>query len=82
MKGLSSDFKQFLLVKNNLLTSVNNETDNADATDDADNAGNYNRMIGIALHLKRGLENTWRPLPQYMSILTPQVLLLHWRISV
>ena len=40
MQGLSSDFKQFFLVKNNLLTCIHNDTD---ATDD------YNRVIGIAL---------------------------------
>ena len=43
MQGLSSDFEQFFLVKNNfvyLLTSVHND---ADDTDD------YNRVIGIAL---------------------------------
>ena len=40
MQGLSSDFKQFFLVKNNLLTSVHND---ADATDD------YNRVMGITL---------------------------------
>ena len=40
MQGLSSDLKQFFLVKNTLLTSVHNNTDNAD---------DYNRMIGIAL---------------------------------
>ena len=36
-------FKPFFLVKNNLLTSVHNDTD---AADDADG---YNRVIGIAL---------------------------------
>ena len=46
MHGLSSDLKQFFLVRNNLLTSVHNNVDNADATDDANN---YNRVIGIAL---------------------------------
>ena len=49
MQGLSSDFKQFFLVKNNfvyLLTFVYNNTD---ATHDADDADNYNRVIGIAL---------------------------------
>ena len=46
MQGLSSDFKQFFLVKNNLLTSVHNDTD---ATDNADAADYYNRVIGIAL---------------------------------
>ena len=40
MQGLPSDLKQFFLVKNNLLTSVHNDTDDAD---------NYNRVIGIAL---------------------------------
>ena len=35
MQGLSSDLKQFFLVKNNLLTSVHNDAD-ADATDNAD----------------------------------------------
>ena len=43
MQGLSSDFEQFFLVKNNflyLLTSVHN---------DADDANNYKRVIGIAL---------------------------------
>ena len=37
MQGLSSDLKQFFLVKNNLLTSVHND------------AADYNRVIGIAL---------------------------------
>ena len=37
MQGLPSDLKQFFLVKNNLLTSVQNDTDD------------YNRAIGIAL---------------------------------
>ena len=52
-RGLSNDFEQFFLVKNNFLTSVHNDVDdadNADTTDDADNtdnAGNYNRVIGI-----------------------------------
>ena len=41
MQGLSSDLKEFFLVKNNLLTSAHND---ADATDDADD---YNRVIGI-----------------------------------
>ena len=39
MHGLPSNFEQFFLVKNNLLTSVHND---ADDTDD------YNRVIGIA----------------------------------
>ena len=52
MQGLSSDFKQFFLVKNNLLTSVHkdanaaDDADTADETDDADNADDaddYNR---------------------------------------
>ena len=42
MWGLSSDFEQFFLVKNNLLTSVHN---------DADDPDDYNRVIGI-IHLK------------------------------
>ena len=46
MQGFSSDLKQFFLVKNNLLTFVHNDTDDADAADKADN---YNRVIGIAL---------------------------------
>ena len=46
MQGLSSDFEQLFLVKNNLLISVHNDTDEADATDDANN---YNRVIDIAL---------------------------------
>ena len=46
MLGLSSDFKQFFLVKNNLLTSVHSDTDDAGATD---NANDYNRVIGIEL---------------------------------
>ena len=37
---LSSDFKQFFLVKNSLLISVHNDTDDTD---------DYNRVIGIAL---------------------------------
>ena len=49
MQGLSIDFKQFFLVKNNLLTSVHNDADAADHTDDADNVSNYSRVIGIAL---------------------------------
>ena len=40
MQGLSSDLKQFLLTKNNLLASVHK---------DADSANDYNRVIGIAL---------------------------------
>ena len=36
MQGLPSDFEQFFLVKNNLLTSVHNDTDD------------YNRVTGIA----------------------------------
>ena len=57
MQGLSSDFEQFFLVKNNLLTSVHNDAGNAndahnaDAADDTDNAhyaNDYNRVIGIA----------------------------------
>ena len=43
MQELSSNLKQFFLVKNNLLNSAHNDTDNADAADD------YNRVIGIAL---------------------------------
>ena len=46
MQGLSSDFEQFILVKNNfvyLKTSVHNDADMADDADD------YNRVIGIAL---------------------------------
>ena len=46
MQGLSSGLKQCVLVKNNLLTSVHNDVDNADATDNTDD---YNRVIGIAL---------------------------------
>ena len=46
MQGLSSDFKQFFLVKDNLLTSVHNDADDADTTDDTND---YNRVIGIAL---------------------------------
>ena len=38
MQRLSSDLKQFFLVKNNLLTSVHNDADDADNTDDADDA--------------------------------------------
>ena len=52
MQGLSSDLKQFFLVKNNLLTSVHNNADDTDAVDDTDNAddaNDYNRMVGIAL---------------------------------
>ena len=55
IQGLSSDFEQFFLVKNNfvyLLTSVQNNADDADATDNADttdDANDYNRVIGIAL---------------------------------
>ena len=37
MQRLSSDLKQFFLVKNNLLTSVHNDADN------------YSGVIGIAL---------------------------------
>ena len=44
MQGHSSDFEQFVLVKN-LLTSVYIDTDTAD---DADNANYYNREIGTA----------------------------------
>ena len=53
MQRLSNDFKQFFLVKNNLLTSAHNDADeanDADDTDDADNAddaNDYNRVIGI-----------------------------------
>ena len=43
MQGLSNDLRQFFLVKNNLLTSVHNNTDNVD------NANEYNSVIGIAL---------------------------------
>ena len=43
MQGVSSDLEQFFLVKNNLVTSIHT---NADAADDADD---YNRVIGIAL---------------------------------
>ena len=43
MQRLSSDLEQFFLVKNNLLTFVHND---ADVADDADE---YNRVIGIAL---------------------------------
>ena len=55
MQRCSSGFEQFFLVKNNyvyFLTSVHNDADNADATDDAhatDNVNDYNRVIGIAL---------------------------------
>ena len=49
MQGLSSDLKQFFQVKNNLLTSVHNDTDTADDPDDADDTDDYNRVIGIAL---------------------------------
>ena len=45
-QGISSDLKQFFLVKNNLLTSVHNDTD---TTDYADATDDYNRLIGIAL---------------------------------
>ena len=48
MQGLSSDFEQFFLVKNNLLTSVHND---ADATDD------YNRVIGIVQLIAFGCAN-------------------------
>ena len=43
MQGLSSDLKQFFLVKNNLLTSVHNDID------DADDVNDYNSVIVIAL---------------------------------
>ena len=43
MQELSSDFKQFFLVKNNLETPIPNNAD------DADNADDYNRMIHIGL---------------------------------
>ena len=43
MQRLSSDLQQFFLVKNYLLTCVHNDTDNAD------DANDYNRVIGIAL---------------------------------
>ena len=46
MEGLSSHLKQFFVIKNNLLTSLHNNADDADATDDAND---YNRVIGIAL---------------------------------
>ena len=45
MQGLSSDFKQYFLVKNNLLTSVHN---NADDMDNADDTDDCNGVIGIA----------------------------------
>ena len=51
IQGLSSDFEQFFPVKNNLLTSVHNDTEDADATDaayDADDTDDYNKVIGIA----------------------------------
>ena len=31
---------------------------------------------------RRVLKDTWNPLPQYMTILTPQVILIHWKTSV
>ena len=40
MLGLSSDFKQYFLVKNNLVTSVHNDTDATDDADTADDANN------------------------------------------
>ena len=52
MQGLSSDFQQFFLVKNNFvyfLTYVHNNADDADATDDKDDANDYNMVTGIAL---------------------------------
>ena len=52
MQGLSSDFEQFFLVKNNivyLLTSVHNDTDNTDDADAADDTDDYNRVSGITL---------------------------------
>ena len=58
MQGFSGDLEQFFLVKDNLLTSVHNDTDaaddpdathDADAADNADDANDYNRVIGIAL---------------------------------
>ena len=42
MQGLSGDFEQFVLVKNNLLASAHNDADNANNADD------YNQVIGIA----------------------------------
>ena len=41
--SLSTDSKT-----NTLLTSVHNDADDTDAMDDADNANDYNRVIGIA----------------------------------
>ena len=43
MQGLSNDVKQFFMVKNNLLTSLQNDADPADHTND------YNRVFGITL---------------------------------
>ena len=51
MQGPSSDLKQFFLVKNNLFTSVHNDTNDADNYNRAIgiyDADNYNRAIGIA----------------------------------
>ena len=44
--GTFRRFKAVLPGQKQLLTSVHNEADDADATDDADN---YNRVIGIVL---------------------------------
>ena len=52
MQELSSDLKQFFLVKINLLTSVHNDTDDTDAADNADttdDTDDCNRVIGKTL---------------------------------
>ena len=44
--------------KTNLLTFVHNEADDTDATDNADAANDYNRMIGIVLMKAFSCANT------------------------
>ena len=48
MPGLTNSLSLHTLKTYTLLTSVHNNSDDADATDDADNSDNYNRVIGIA----------------------------------
>ena len=58
-----------------MLTSVHNDTDDADATDTTDNADDYNRVFGIALLkafrcMKNGNYHIWLEIPHIKSIFT------------
>ena len=59
MQGLSSDFKQFFLIKNNFVYLLRSVHNNADDANNADTADDYNRVIGIAMLKAFSCDKNW-----------------------